>query len=153
MGKPHPLELRERVVAFVEEGNGHREAARHFRVSPRFVNDMVKLKRETGGLLPKRQGNPGRGKLNGVADWVRARIGEKGDLTLDVLTVELQAAHGITVHRASTGRLLHRLGLSHKKRLARHGAGPSGCRAKAAGLEASAPALHGQASGTFGFSG
>ncbi|MGE6739017.1 hypothetical protein ACQKGC_01940, partial [Allorhizobium pseudoryzae] len=38
MGKPHPMELRERVVAFVNEGNSNREAARHFRVSPRFVN-------------------------------------------------------------------------------------------------------------------
>ena len=55
MGKPHPIELRSRVIAFVEEGNGHREAARHFRVSPRFVNDMVILKRGSGGLLPKRQ--------------------------------------------------------------------------------------------------
>ena len=39
MGKPHPVELRSRVVAFVEEGNGHREAARHFRkrsASPTF---------------------------------------------------------------------------------------------------------------------
>lgn len=27
MGKPHPIELRGRVVAFVEEGNSHREAA------------------------------------------------------------------------------------------------------------------------------
>jgi len=43
MGKPHPVELRERVVAFVDEDNRHREAARHFRVSPKFVNDMIKL--------------------------------------------------------------------------------------------------------------
>lgn len=57
MGKPHPMELRSRVIAFVEEGNGHREAARHFRVSPRFVNDMVILKRETGGL-EARDGGP-----------------------------------------------------------------------------------------------
>ncbi|MDP9840572.1 hypothetical protein J2T09_005360, partial [Neorhizobium huautlense] len=28
MGKPHPMELRERVVAFVNEGNSNREAAR-----------------------------------------------------------------------------------------------------------------------------
>lgn len=33
MGKPHPIALRERVMVFVEEGYGHREAARHFRVS------------------------------------------------------------------------------------------------------------------------
>ncbi len=59
MGKPYPLELRERVVGFVDEGHGHREAARHFRVSPKFVNDMIKLRWETGGLAPKCQGNPG----------------------------------------------------------------------------------------------
>ncbi|RYH11091.1 IS630 family transposase, partial [Tropicimonas sp. IMCC6043] len=40
MGKPHPMELRERVVAFVEEGNTHRSAAAHFRVSIKFINDM-----------------------------------------------------------------------------------------------------------------
>jgi transposase len=55
MGKSHPIELRSRVVAFVEEGNTHREASRHFRVSPRFVNNLVILKRETGSLLPRRQ--------------------------------------------------------------------------------------------------
>lgn len=59
MGKPHPMELRTRVVAYVDEGHGHREAARHFRVSPKFVNDLVKLRRETGLLTPKRQGNGG----------------------------------------------------------------------------------------------
>ena len=51
MGKPHPIELRERVVAFVEEGNSHRSAAGCFRVSPRFVNDMINLKRETDKIV------------------------------------------------------------------------------------------------------
>jgi len=50
MGKPHPIELRTRVVAFVDEGNGHREAARHFRVSPEFVNTLIKCKRYGVGL-------------------------------------------------------------------------------------------------------
>lgn len=153
MGKPHPVELRERVVSFVDEGHGHREAARHFRVSPRFVNDMIKLRRETGGLSPKRQGNPGRGKLTAVADWVRARLAKKGDLTLDALVAELKATQGIAAHRSSVGRLLHRLGLSHKKRPAGRRTGAPGCGAEAAGLATSAPALHGQASGALGLSG
>ena len=29
MGKPHPMELRERVAAYVDAGHGHREATRH----------------------------------------------------------------------------------------------------------------------------
>lgn len=116
MGKPHPIELRERVVGFVDEGGGHREAARHYRVSPKFVNDMIKLRRETGGLEAKPQGHSGRaGKLLGLDAWVRGRLAERGDLTLDELCVELAAAHTVTVHRSSVGRWLHRLGLSHKK--------------------------------------
>jgi transposase len=119
MGKPHPLALRERVVAFVEDGNTHRSAAAHFRVSIKFANDMVNLKRETGALAPKPQGNPGRGKLSALSDWVQGRIEARGDLTLDELVLELHNEHEVEVHRASVGRWLHRLGLSHKKNAAR----------------------------------
>ncbi len=66
MGRPHPLELLERVVAFVEEGSTHRASAARFRVSIKLGNDMVKLKRETGSLKAKPLGNPGRGKLTAV---------------------------------------------------------------------------------------
>ena len=114
MGKPHPIELRVRVVAFVEEGHGHREAARHFRVSPRFVNNLIKLQAETGSLAPRRQGHVGGGKLEAHAEFVRLRIAQTGELTLDELCVELDG-RGVTVHRSNVGRLLHRLGLSHKK--------------------------------------
>ena len=88
MGKPLPLELRQRVVDFVEEGHTHRAAAARFRVSIKFVHDMVLLKRRTGSLDPKRQGNGGgHGKLAG---WIERRIREKRDLTLDELVVELR---------------------------------------------------------------
>jgi transposase len=116
MGRPHPVELRERAVALVEQGNTHTEAARRLCVSIKFVNDMVRLKRETGTLEPKLQGNPGRGKLTDVKDWVQGRIAARPDLTIDELTAELGAEHGLNVHRSSVGRLLIRLGLSHKKR-------------------------------------
>ena len=103
-------------MALVEQGYTHTETARRLCVSIKFVNDMVRLKRETGGLAPKPQGNPGRGKLTGVQDWVRRRVAGQPDLTIDALTAELGVEHGLTVHRSSVGRLLHRLGLSHKKR-------------------------------------
>ena len=38
----------------LQESISHRKAARHFRVSPKFVNDMIKLRRETGALAAKR---------------------------------------------------------------------------------------------------
>ena len=116
MGKPHPIELRSRLIAFVDEGHGHREAARHFRVSPKFVNDLVKLRRETGALAARRQGNGGgHGKLAGVTNWIETRVAVKGEITLDELVVELAETHGIDVHRATVWRVLRGLGLTHKK--------------------------------------
>ena len=117
MVKAHPIELRERVVNHVKQGNRHRATAGHFRVSIKFVNDMVKLKRQTGGLARKPfPGRLGRGKLEPYKDWVRQRIGEQGDITLDQLARELREYFDVDVHRWTVGRLLHRLGLSHKKR-------------------------------------
>lgn len=116
MGKPYPIELRERAVTLVEQGKTHTETAQRLCVSIKFVNDMVRLRRETGTLEPRPQGNPGRGKLSGLKGWIRSRIAAQPDLTIDELTAELAAVHELTVHRSSVGRLLHRLGLSHKKR-------------------------------------
>lgn len=125
MGKPHPVELRARVVGFVEEGNSHREAARHFRVSPRFVNNMMILHRATGSLAPARQGHPPGGKLTAHGEWISARVAANGEITLDELCVEL-AGRGVDVHRSTVGRFLSQLGLSHKKK-------PQGKRTVAAG--------------------
>jgi transposase len=116
MGKPLAWELRVRVVAFVDEGHSNREASRHFRVSPRFVNNLMNLRAETGSIEPRRQGHEvGLGKLAAHADFVRCQVEGNGDLTLDELCVALEG-RGVTVHRSNVGRLLHRLGLSHKKR-------------------------------------
>ena len=119
MGKPLPMELRQRVVDFVEEGYTHRAAAAQFRVLIKFVNDMVLLKCATGSLEAKQQGNGGgHGKLAGVAGWLRGRINEKRDLTLDELVVELRDVRGVEAHRTSVWRHLRGFGLTHKKKLA-----------------------------------
>jgi transposase len=120
------MALRVRVVGFVEEGHSHRAAAARFRVSVKFVNDMVILKRETGGLEPRAQGNGGgHGKLNAVTDCIKRRMAEKPDLTLNDLVAELADRHGITIHRVSVWRFLRGLDLTHKKR-------PASRRAEAA---------------------
>lgn len=116
MGKPHPMELRARVVAHVEDGNTHHSAADRFDVSVKFVNDMVKLKRETGSLAPKRQGNPGVGKLTPHEDWARTQVDAKGEITLEEMVSRLKSERGVSVNPSSVWRLFQRLGLTHKKR-------------------------------------
>ena len=151
MGKPHPLALRERVVTFVEEGNSHRSSAARFRVSVKFVNDMVKLKRTTGSLDPKPQGRRGHGKLARVAGWVREQMDAHPATTLDELRVALEREHGIRVHRSSVGGLLHRLGLSHKKRSAGQRTEAGRCGAGQGHLDHAPSTLHAQPSGTADF--
>jgi transposase len=145
MGKPHPVELRRRVVDHVAEGHTHRSTAERFRVSVKFVNDMVKLMKETGGLAPKAQGNGGgHGKLSSLKDWIARRIAAKRDLTAAGLAAEIAATHGMVVHRGSVWRLLRELGLTHKKRPASRRAEASRGRGGAPLLDHPAPALHGQ---------
>ena len=114
MGKPHPIALRARVVGFVREGNSHREASRHFRVSPRFVNNMIILEQSSGSLAPARQGQPPGSKLSANGEWINQRVSGHSEVTLDELRIEL-AERGVEVHRATVGRFLRRLGLSNKK--------------------------------------
>lgn len=145
MGKPHPVALRRRVVDHVAEGHTHRSTAARFRVSVKFVNDMVKLQASTGGLAPKAQGNGGgRGKLSGLKDWIARRIGEKRDLTAAALAAEILTTHGVSVRRGSVWSVLRSLGLTHKKRPARRRAETARGRSRAPHLDHAAPALHGQ---------
>lgn len=145
MGKPHPVELRRRVVDHVSEGNTHRSTAARFKVSVRFVNDMVKLKATTGGLAPKTQGNGGgHGKLSALRDWVARRIAGTRDLTAAGLAAEIATKHGTAVHRGTVWRLLRDLGLTHKKRPPRRRAEAARGGHGAPHLDHQAPALHGQ---------
>jgi len=145
MGRPHPMALRERVVACVEEGYSHRTTAARFRVSVKFVNDMIILKRETGGLAPRVQGNGGgHGKLEAVKVSIGKRMTEKPDLTLDDLVTELAEHHGITIHRVSVWRLLRGLGLTHKKRSSSRRAEAARGSPGAPDMDHAAPALHAQ---------
>ena len=128
MGKAHSSDLRSRVIAFVDEGHSHRAAARHFRVSPRFVNDLVILRRETGGLEPRLQGRrKGAGKLGEHLDWLKEYVlSTNGKPTLEELRAAL-AGRGAQVTTPSVWRALRRLGFTHKKNRFAHRTEQAGC--------------------------
>ena len=54
MPKPYSLDLRERVVSYVEAGHSRRAAAAHFRVSPSFVINLMTAFRQRGAVTPRR---------------------------------------------------------------------------------------------------
>lgn len=55
MGREYSLDLRERVIAFLEEGNDTKTASELFKISQRTVQRWRKLKMEKGNVCPSRR--------------------------------------------------------------------------------------------------
>ena len=116
MGKPHPIELRERVQAEIDGGGSRRAAAQRFKVSASFAVKLAARVARTGSAEPARQGRPpGGGKLAPhlptLIEWVEAAP----DVTMPELAAKLLAERGVEVHPASLSRVLIEAGFSVKK--------------------------------------
>ncbi len=90
MGKPLSIDLRERVLSFVEAGHSRRAAAQHFDVSVSFAVKLMTRARVTGTIKPARQGRPpGRGKLAPFGGFLGTRGDAEPDITMPELAEEL----------------------------------------------------------------
>src|SRR5258708_40301573 len=82
MPKPYSMDLRERVVDYVEAGHSRRAAAAHFRVSPSFVINLMTAFRERGAVAPKALGGGRHSKLDPPRAFILRRVGEEDDISL-----------------------------------------------------------------------
>ena len=127
MGHSYSMDLRERVVASVNEGLSRREAARLFKVSDSCAVKLLQRVAATGSAAPARQGRPpGHGKLSAHRDFLIASVNEKPDITMPELAGKLLAARGVAVTAPSLSRLLCAAGFSYKKSAAGERAGTPG---------------------------
>ena len=110
MPKPYSLDLRERVVCFVDEGHSRHAAAAHFRVSVSFVVNLVKAFRVRGSLAPKPSGGRRHAKLEPHRAFLLEKVAEKADITMPELAAELAAATCEKADLASLSRWLIRIG-------------------------------------------
>ena len=135
MGRPYSRDLRERVVAAVEEdGVSRRKAAAHFAVGISTVINWVRRFRETGSVLPGKMGGHRPKAIAGQhGTWLLLRIKEK-DFTLRGLVVEL-AERGLKVDYRTVWNFVHAEKLSFKINRARQRTGSSGRGAKAGAME------------------
>ena len=129
MTRPYSLDLRERVVAAVEqEGMSRNQAAARFGVAVSTAVHWVRRYRTTGSVVPSKVGGYKKRSLRGEhAEWLIARCKEK-DFTISQLVEELQSVRGLKVDRHSVWEFLHAEELSFKKKSVRRGAGSSGRR-------------------------
>jgi transposase len=114
MTQSYSLDLRVRVVAFVEAGHSCRAAARHFGVSDSFAIKL--LQRTSGSPIPARQGRPpGRRRLSPYEAFLIQTVEAKPDITMPELAARLLEEHGVVAAPAALSRLLCRHGFTYKK--------------------------------------
>jgi transposase len=109
------LDLRERILAACDEGEGTREdVARRFRVSLGMVKKLLAQRRRTGSIAARHH-LAGRKPRIAAAHQRRMRtlLGRKPDLTLR----ELREAAGLDCSLQAIHVVLGKMGLTYKKRL------------------------------------
>jgi len=139
MTKAYSLDLRERVVRFVEAGHSRHAAARHFAVSVAFVVKLIAAFRRTGGFAPRPEGGWRYSKLDPHRDFLLRRVVETSDITMPQLAAEL-AALGTRVAPASISRWFVRNGYRFKKNAAGQRTRALRCASGARALAHQAPA-------------
>ena len=117
MGKPYSLDLRERIIGFIEDGSSRRGAAGHFGVSASCAIKLMERWRRTGSVAPERRGGSV-GKLAAHQDFLLGRVKDKPDITMPELAEALKAETGTEAAPASLSRFLIRHGQRFKKNTA-----------------------------------
>jgi transposase len=116
MTQSYSLDLRVRVVAFVEAGHSCRAAARHFGVSDSFAIKLVQRQRTSGSPPPARQGRPpGRRRLSPYETFLIQVVETKPDITMPELADRLLEEHGVVAAPAALSRRLCRPGFTYEK--------------------------------------
>ena len=116
MTQSYSLDLRVRVVAFVEAGHSCRAAARHFGVSGSFAIKLLQRQRTSGSPAPARQGRPpGRRWLSPYEAFLIQAVETKPDITMPELAARLLEEHGVVAAPAVLSRRRCRHGFTYKK--------------------------------------
>ena len=114
---PYPTELRERVVAAVEEGGlSIPEAARIFQVGLIFIKKMLKLHRAGEALAPRHGGGPVPLLQEQEITVLRQELKARPDATLEELQAVLTAHCDTTASVSTISRGLQALQLPRKKK-------------------------------------
>jgi len=110
------LDLRERIVRAVGQGQPHTEVARRFGVCVNTVKRLLVLQQQTGALAHRRSPGGTRMISREQEALLQARLGTAPDATLLEQCQWWAEQTGQTVSEATMWRAVHRLGWTHKKR-------------------------------------
>lgn len=117
MAEPHPVALRERIVAAYKRGGFTYESlATLFDVGEATVSRMLSRDRKTGDLRPDPRGGGMPPRIPAEQyDALRALVADVPDATQQDLCDLWEAHFGVTVSKAAMGRTLQAADITRKK--------------------------------------
>ena len=130
---PYSKDLRVRLIRSVEQGRSARSQAKVFEVSASTAVKWVQAFRAEGQETVKPHGGGRTSPLDAEANWLKARIKEKTDITLSELCAEL-AQRGIATSTSAVSRFFERFGITFKKKRSGQRAGAPGRGGRARSL-------------------
>lgn len=106
--RAYSVDLREKVLAAVDAGMRREQAASVFGISVPTIERYVRLRRETGGLAPRRADRPGPAAVKTAAlrAWLPERLTQCPEATLAEHAAAFTAQTGITVSPATVYRAI-----------------------------------------------
>jgi len=116
MARAYSLDLRDRVVAAIEEGLSTHQAAARFSIGISTAGAWARLKRSQGDVRPGRQGKPKGSVLDAHAAFILGVLEDKPDTTLDELVERLAGERAVRIVRTAVWKFLDRRDMTHKKR-------------------------------------
>jgi len=125
MAKALSQDLRDRVIAAIDDGVSRRSAAARFGVSVSSAVRWHQMAREHGRAVARKPGGDQRSsKTDAHAELILAMLDEDGDITLSEIQSGL-AGQGVRVGIGTLWRFFDRRGITRKKDRARDRTGPS----------------------------
>lgn len=115
MPKTYSVDLRCRVIRFVEKGHSRREAARVFDLSPSFVIILMRRYKATGELTGCPRGGARHDSLARHLDTLVSWIEAQPSLTLAEMSERLEVQYGVSSTESGLSKLLRRSGYTYKK--------------------------------------
>lgn len=114
MTRPISNDLRERVIAAVQNGESCRSVAARFSIAPSSVVKWSQRYRATGSVRPGKVGGHRKPVLTAHREYILERIDSASHMTLKRMQNEL-AERGLKVSHNAIWLFLRREGLSFKK--------------------------------------
>ncbi len=115
MGRPYSQDLRERVIAAVDSGNGAYQIAPLFQVSVSYIYKVLGRRRATGETTARLNRAGRKPKLAAHDAALRAQVAAHPDATLEELQGWLESDRQVEVSIGCLWNRLRRLGLTLKK--------------------------------------